>query len=188
VDRIIDQIGNLENLYWAWEKTKYSYKLGEGLYDEIELAEFEANLVDQFESIRKGLKAGSFETSPIRPVAFPKAPDDNGPRNRQSFWIAPRDQVTWLAVLNIIGPYLDYVMPFWSYGNRLYVSVFYEPNVNIEKMELKFGWYRHTSKYTYRKWNQSWPMYRRHIAITARIMAHQEKYVNHTDAFIQEEL
>lgn len=70
-------------------------------------------------------------------------------------------------------------MPFWSYGNRLYISTFYEENEETNKNELKFGFYRNTSRYTFRKWTQSWPLYRRHIYLTSKFltgMIHSESF------------
>lgn len=40
-DEIINQIANIENLYWAWEKAKNAYNQSDILYDEIEVAGFE---------------------------------------------------------------------------------------------------------------------------------------------------
>lgn len=188
MNTIISQIVNLENLYWAWEKVKFTYQPGEMLFDEIEIAQFEANLEEELESIRNQIESGKYRITPIRPIAFPKSvdPETKKPRVRQTFWISVRDQVTWLAVTNIIGPHFDYQMPFWSYGNRLYRCVFRKQNKISGEQELKFGFYRHTSKHTYRKWNQSWPLYRRYIAITARVMAWQSEFKNRPEDFKKE--
>jgi Reverse transcriptase (RNA-dependent DNA polymerase) len=188
MNNVIKQITNHENLLWAWNKAKYLYKPGDIWFNEISVSNFEANLKAELESIKDQIANGTYRLTPIRPVAFPKAPKNDVPRTRQTFEIAVRDQVTWLALTNIIGPALDYEMPFWSYGNRLFISVFYKFNEQNQKNDIKFGWYRNTSRYLYRKWNQSWPLYRRHITITARIMAKQNIFQKNIEEFKAEEL
>lgn len=170
----VNDVTNIENLFWAWEKTKAFLQTGDIWYDEFELAKFELCLNDNLMSIKKNIDSGKYYCKPIIPIAYPKGLDDKGnKRIRQYFGISLYDQVTWMAVLNIIGSHLDYIMPFWSYGNRLFMSVWYENKNNNEK-ELKFGWYRNTSRYTYRKWNHSWPMYRHHISLVAKIMSNNK--------------
>jgi len=70
-----------------------------------------------------------------------------------------------LAVVNIIGNSLDYRMPWWSYGHRLYVPVW-----KNKSNQWEIGWYTHSKGQLYRSWNQSWPFFRRHISLTAKIM------------------
>jgi len=171
---LIDKITNRENLYWAWEKAKYFYKPGDVWFDEIELAGFEANLEEELNSIINDIIFGNYQLESFKPVGFPKSGiDENGNlKTRQTFWISVRDQITWIAVINIIGPLLDERMPFWSYGNRLHISVFYDEDENQNK-SIRFGHYRNTSKHLLRKWNQSWPMFRKHIALTIKKMCGQ---------------
>lgn len=167
----LEDISNIENLYWAWEKVRNFFKPGEIWFDEFEVAEFELNLHENLTRISEDIKSGAFQLSKIKPIAFPKGPDENNnkPRVRQYFWIQIKDQVAWMAIVNLIGPILDYKMPYWSYGNRLHLPVWYEEEEG--EKQIKFGWYRNTSSNTYRKWNQSWPMYRRHISITIKHMS-----------------
>lgn len=168
----IFQIIEIKNLYWAWEKAKSFYQPGDIWFDELQVSEFEANLHNELLSIQEDIQHQKYTLKPIRPVAFPKSSDKKeGPRTRQTFWISVRDQVTWLAVANILGRELDSEMPFWSYGNRLYISTFYENDPITGKTELNFGYYRNSTRHTYRKWSQSWPLYRRHITLTAKFMA-----------------
>jgi len=166
---LIKKIVDHNNLYWAWEKAKNSYKPGDIWFNELEVAAFEANLSNELVSIANDVVSGTYIMQSIIPVAYPKGRNNDGPRTRQTFWVSVRDQVTWLAVVNIIGRYLDAKMPFWSYGNRLYISMFYDED------QLKFGYYRNTTKYTYRKWSQSWPLYRRHINITTKFLTKEGK-------------
>ena len=168
----INQIAEIKNLYWAWEKAKTFYQPGDIWFDELQVSEFEANLHTELLYIQNDILQNKYVLQPIKPVAFPKSKDkEEGPRTRQTFWISVRDQVTWLAVANILGRELDSEMPFWSYGNRLYISTFYESDSETGKLELNFGYYRNSTKHTYRKWSQSWPLYRRHITLTAKYLA-----------------
>lgn len=172
---LIREIASPRNLYWAWEKAKWFFKPGDIWFDELEVSSFEANIDNELRKIGEELVSEEYKMSPIRPVAFPKKRDDSGTRTRQTFWVPVRDQVTWLAVMNVIGGDLDIRMPYWSYGNRVYISTFYEENKTTNKNELKFGFYRNTSKYTFRKWTQSWPLYRRHIYLTAKFLSRTQK-------------
>ncbi len=172
MNNLIGEITSMTNLYWAWEKTKWFYKPGDVWFDEIEVASFEANLSNELNSIKNDILSNKYQLDNLKPVPFPKNKDKEGnTRTRQTFWVSVRDQVTWIAVVNIIGKFVDINMPFWSYGNRLFISTFYEENKETKKEELKFGYYRNTSKYTFRKWTQSWPLYRRHINLTSKFLS-----------------
>ncbi len=172
---LLQKIADHNNLYWAWEKAKNSYKPGDIWFNELEVAAFEGNLSEELTSIHHDILTGSYCLRQIEPVAYPKGRDETGPRTRQTFWISVRDQVTWLAVVNIIGRYIDSKMPFWSYGNRLYISMFYDEDKVSGNAELKFGYYRNTTRNFFRKWSQSWPLYRRHINIAAKYLTKDQK-------------
>ncbi len=160
-----------ENLYWAWKKFQRNIRYGNILYDEIEVAQFEANLKQEFDRIIEQFKSLTYQMGAIRPLPHPKKPDDNGDVHaRQLFWIPVRDQVAWIAFVNIVGPWLEEKMPSWSYGNRLYRSVWID-EAEDDKHYVKLGWFRHSAGHIYRKFNQSWPVYRRHIFLTAKAMA-----------------
>ena len=109
--------------------------------------------------------------APLRPLPFPKNPGADGkPRLRQLFQVAVRDQVAWTAVVNVVGPHLDSKMPAWSYGNRLYRSIWVEEDSDGVKRR-KIGRYRHSSGYIYLPFKQSWPIFRRHVYLTTRAMS-----------------
>src|SRR4051812_48556683 len=123
LDRVCDQL----NLRWAWEKVKKASVPGDVWIDEAELASFEVQLGSELQRLEVDLRKGRYRVAPLRPMAFPKNPDDKGnPRVRQYFNFSIRDQVAWTAVVNVVGPYVDEQMPTWSYGNRLYRSAWIE--------------------------------------------------------------
>lgn len=168
--KLIEKIIETENLHWAWKKVKNCFQVGDIWYDEIELASFEADLYNKLEEIKLELKKGDYVLSTIKPLPFPKGCDIDGKsRVRQTFEISVKDQVVWMAVVNIIGNSLDYIMPWWSYGHRLYLPVWKNKD---EKWEL--GWYTHSKGILYRKWNQSWPLFRRNVSLTAKIMCYDK--------------
>src|SRR5689334_20198569 len=101
MNSLIQEITDHKNLYWAWEKTKWCYKPGDIWFNEIEVAAFEANLSNELASIRRDILDDNYKISEIQPVPFPKGKNSKGPRTRQTFWISVRDQVTWIAVVNI---------------------------------------------------------------------------------------
>lgn len=173
---LLERIADYNNLYWAWNKAKNIYQPGDIWFNELEVAGFEADLSNQLLGIREEILSGEYELANIYPIAYPKGRDEKGPRTRQTFWVSVRDQVAWLAVVNVIGGYIDAQMPFWSYGNRLYLTIFYEED-GQDRADRKYGYYRNTTRNLFRKWKQSWPMYRQHINLTARLMAKPEKEV-----------
>jgi hypothetical protein len=177
MSHIIDKITDRDNLLWAWGKAKNAYQIGDIWFDEIDLATFESNLNSELNLIKEEILSRCYNISQIKPIPYPKGFDEiNGkPRTRQTFWINVRDQVVWLAVINIIGPELDWQMPSWSYGHRLYLSIWYN-EIENGKHELKFGWYRNSSGKIYRKWSQSWPLFRRHISLTTKIMSRSNEF------------
>lgn len=178
----INNICNRENLYWAWKKASNMFRSELMWFNVLEISSFEANLDDELSKIANLIKNGKYKLDPIKPIAYPKLDNNGETSTRQMFSISVRDQVTWIATINIIGPHLDYLMPSWSYGHRLYRSVYY-----TEDKELKIGWYRNSVNNIYRKWTQSWPLFRRHIYMTSKIMANNKIFNKNPDKFANEE-
>ena len=179
---IIEEIASQLNLRWAWEKVRNASNPGDVWYDEIEISQFELNLSENLHSIGKDILENRFQLSPIKPMPFPKQKDEDGnQRVRQYFHISIRDQVAWVAVVNVLGPFIDYEMPNWSYGNRLYRSIWVEENAENGKKSRKIGRYRHSSGRIYLPFKQSWPIYRRHIFLTTRAMSHTKNFNNLSD-------
>lgn len=179
---VINSIIELENLHWAWEKIKYFYSQEDFWSDALEIATFQANYEDELQDIKNAIKKGTYKLTPIKPIFFPKKADDEGKtQNRQMFWIALKDQLVWLAVMNIVGKYYDCQMPYWSYGNRLYISMFPDKEFSTEeKITWEYGPYRNTTKKTYRSFGQSWPRFRKDIYITSKVI--KNKVYQLTDA------
>ena len=161
-----------ENLLWAWRKVKRAYRTADSLYDQAAVAAFELDLEAQLESISIDFASGRWQGTPLRLVPQPKKPDKDGhPRLRQYFQVAVRDQVAWCALTNVLGPELDRKMPSWSYGNRLYRAAWYEREPSDARpSKLNIGPYRHSAGHLYRHFKHSWPLYRRHISLSARKM------------------
>lgn len=169
LDQVCDQI----NLQWAWEKVKKASVPGDIWIDEADLARFEVHLASELASISSDLRTGKYRVVPIRPMAFPKNPDAAGnARVRQYFNFSTRDQVAWVAVVNILGPLVDARMPHWSYGNRLFRSAWIEEGEDGVKRR-KIGPYRHSSGRIYRPFQQAWPLFRRHVALSVFAATHR---------------
>jgi hypothetical protein len=159
-----------DNLHMAWAKVRRYYATTDAWYNELAVAQFEANLESELNSIREQFSKLTFTMSPLVPLPQPKKADSEGnPRVRQAFWVQVRDQVAWAAFVNVIGPVLEEQMPTWSYGNRLYRPVWYDtPDLHPV---LRFGPYRSSDGLLYRRFQHSWPLYRRHIYLTIRKMS-----------------
>lgn len=173
-----------ENLLWAWRKARKCYRMADGLFDQAELAAFELNLEAELDSIRSDFAEWKYVCAPLKLVPQPKKPDANGkPRFRQYFQLAVRDQVAWIALANVLGPEIDKRMPAWSYGNRLYRAAWYEESSPEDPhSKLNIGPYRHAAGNLYRHFKHSWPLYRRHISLTARRMVSATIDENELDA------
>lgn len=160
-----------ENLTWAWRKAKRMYATADNLHDQGELAEFDLGLEANLLGIWTEFMDGSYRPRPLRLLPQPKKPDGDGnPRMRQSFHVSVRDQVAWIAVANALGPSIDRLMPAWSYGHRLYRAAWFEDDGG-GKSELNIGPYRHAGGHMYRRFKHSWPLFRRHLCLTARKMS-----------------
>jgi len=96
------------------------------------------------------------------------------PVSRAYFQVAFRDQVAWTAVVNVVGPIVDANMPAWSYGNRLFRSIWVQPDPDGVRRR-KIGHYRHASGHLYLPFGQSWPVFRRHVYLTTRAMVSRTK-------------
>ncbi|MDG1418674.1 MAG: RNA-directed DNA polymerase [Maricaulis sp.] len=166
----IEQLTLPENLNFAWRKVKRLVSMADGYYDAAEIAEFEVNLSAELEGIRKRLENGNYRNEKLKPLPRPKKISDGERIDRQYYHIAIRDQVAWVALINVIGPAIDQEMPSWSYGNRLYRPAWYEEDEKDRISALEIGPYRHASGHLYRKFQHSWPLFRRHVALTAKHM------------------
>lgn len=173
---LLEQVASLENLMLAWRKLERAFNYGDVWYDELLIAEFKMNLVEHLQEIAAHIKNGEYKMLPIRPIPFPKGGKDENDelKVRQSFFIDFRDQLVWMAVCNVIGHVFDRKMPAWSYGNRLYVSMWMEKDQEGNKI-WRVGNYRNTSRNFYRKWTQSWPLMRRRITASLKMMAGLKK-------------
>lgn len=171
----LDEVSNQLNLRWAWEKVRHEATPGDIWFDQVELAGFELELERNLQNIATEFRKGKYRLSPLRPMPFPKNPDKDGnPRVRQVFQVAIRDQVAWTAVVNVVGPHVDNKIPPWSYGNRLYRSIWIEEDEQGCKRR-RIGRYRHSSGHIYLPFRQSWPIFRRHVYLATRAMVIHEK-------------
>ena len=158
-----------ENLAYAWRKAKRLYRMTDGYIDAGEVGEFELDLERRLRKIKQCFEKGRYKLGKLRPLPRPKKLEDEKLIDRQYFHVTIDDQVAWIAVANALGPELDQLMPPWSYGNRLYRPAWYEEDEQ-QKSKLEIGPYRHQSGHLYRKFQHSWPLFRRHVALTAKAM------------------
>jgi len=185
---LIDEIGHYSNLLFAWKKFRKSSQKGDIWFDEFEFVKFESNLHENLKKIRDDILNGNYELAELIEIPFPKGPltlkegeklskeDKEDPcikvikeenialRYRTTYKISIRDQITWIAVINVIGRYFEEQMCDWSYGNRLYRRIWKNEGKWIK------GEIRKSDSFMYRKWNQTWPLYKRQIATTIRIL------------------
>lgn len=166
-------IANLENLFSAWRKLEKEFSFYDVWYEEESFKLFKCNLREELIQLSSEILDGSYRLSPIRPIPFPKKGVENV---RQSFRIAVRDQVAWVAVCNILGPFAETKMPAWSFGNRLYVPMWRETiDSSSEYEEPKHVWrngkFLNSAYRVYLPWNRSWPRFRHLLTATLKKMA-----------------
>ena len=171
-NNIFETICSRENLILAWRRVENSYHHGDVWFDELELSAYKFNLLNNIEKLSEKMKTGTYQMRPIKPAPYPKGKKvvkDDGEneheelRVRQSFCIHVEDQIVWMAVYGVLGPYFEEDMPAWSYGNRLYLNTWRDENKN-----WIYGVYRTTSKLFYRRWTQGWPLYRHVLAASIK--------------------
>ena len=152
MDDIKSKFINIDNFYSAFKKLNQYLKQSNEWYNPIELSEYEANLATNLNRLKKSVEDGTYKPHSIEPLPFPKKNDKNNEeRLRQYFRINIEDQLVWIAIVNVIARFVEPKMPFWSYGNRLFVPIWYEEENN--KPKLKKGGYVNASGNLYRKWN-----------------------------------
>src|SRR5258708_5802498 len=179
LDFALRDLVSSENLNWAWEKVRRYFRSEAAWRDELEIADFEANLGRELHEIAMQFAQGTYNPGLLRPFGQPKKKRGSEINNReielrQMFWVPVRDQVAWVAVTNIIGPAIDVQMPAWSFGNRLHRSVWIDP-LSDNRHRLRLGPYRRSSPLLYKTFAQSWPRYRRYVYLTLRKMISAEK-------------
>ena len=175
-----------ENLNYAWIKTNALLRMADGYIDRAEVAAFEIDLEQKLRGIHRQFEEGKYKLRQLRPLPRPKKISNGQPIDRQYYHVAIEDQVAWIALVNAIGPELDQKMMPWSYGNRLYRPAWYEKD-DAGQSELEIGPYRHSSGHLYRRFQHSWPLFRRHVTLTARMMV-RRKELNRDEMDMAEEL
>lgn len=183
---LIEDITQNGNLAFAWKKFKNAFKSGDVWVNEFDMLKFEANIEANLASIGEDIKRGNYLLTVMQEIPYPKASievskldehDLNDPcvsysegseyalRYRAKYYVSIRDQVTWIAIINVIGKTFELQMPDWSYNYRLYRRMWLD-----EEGVWKKGLIRPSDKRLYRKWVQTWPLYRKQISATIRIL------------------
>ena len=100
-----------QNLYWAWLKYQRYTRSVHTSIDDYRLSCFEANLQEELDAIAHKFNGLTYRTDAVRPLPQPSHTIKNGKQTRFIYDISVRDQVAWIAFLNVIGPRLDCRMP-----------------------------------------------------------------------------
>lgn len=188
---LVKDIANIDNLMLAWRKLEGEISRLDDWCDIMEFYAYKFQLKDKLLELHEKLENGTYQMQPIRPLPFPKGPSihDDGkfePRVRQYFHIAIEDQLVWIAYCNIIAQYVEQRMPGWSFGNRTDVRVWYK---DVDgKRELQVGNYRNTKNRIYKKWEHSWPRYRKLLSLTIKRMCENGKFRRKIEELTEEEL
>jgi hypothetical protein len=175
---LTEQFLNEENFFSAFKKVSNYLQRVDEWYNPVELAEYEATLSLRIPTLIEQIKNAAYYPKPIQPFPFPKKDKPNGDHQlRPYFNIHLDDQLIWTAITNVVGDRVEAEMPRWSYGNRLYRPVWFEHDLQSGKNVIKKGSYKNTSQNLFRTWNQSWPLYKRHISLTIKVMSKNQDFV-----------
>ena len=175
----------MDNLMLAWGKLEGEVSHQDDWCDMMEFYAYKFQLKDKLVDLHKRLVSGTYQMQPIRPLPFPKGPavirtkgkDDAGNeieiedtelRVRQYFHVSIEDQLVWIAYCNVIAQFVERRMPGWSFGNRTDVRVWYKDKDG--RRELQVGNYRNTRNSIYKRWNHTWPRYRKLLSLTIKLM------------------
>ena len=169
---LLCEIANPDNLMLAWRKVEGEMSRLDDWCDIMEFHAYKFNLKDNLDDLHQRLVEGRYEMQPIRPLPFPKGSDSKGKKRvRQFFHVAIEDQLVWIAYCNVIAQFVERIMPGWSFGNRTDIRVWYQNHGLGKERKLHVGNYRNTSGYIYKKWNYSWPRYRKLLSLTIKLMS-----------------
>lgn len=171
---LVNDIASIDNLMLAWGKLEGEMLSSDDWRDIMELYSYKFALKDNLIDLHDRLLKGTYRMQDLRPLPFPKGCKRDADGNvelrvRQYFHVAVEDQLVWIAYFNVIGQYAELKMPGWSFGNRSDVRVWYK-EVDGKRV-LQVGNYRNTKDRIYKKWGQSWPQYRRMLALTIKMMS-----------------
>lgn len=187
---LVKDIANIDNLMLAWGKLEGEISRQDDWCDIMEFYAYKFQLKDKLLELHQRLENGTYQMQPIRPLPFPKgrSVNDEGKiefRVRQYFHIAIEDQLVWIAYCNVISQYLEQKMPGWSFGNRTDVIVWYK-EVDGKRV-LQVGNYRNTKNRIYKKWEYTWPRYRKLLSLTIKLMCRNGKQGFKIEDFTEEE-
>jgi len=171
---IEDRFLNQNNFHIAFKKLNYLLSQSNEWYNPIELSSYEATLSNNFQRLIDQIKSSEYSPKPLQAIPFPKKSKDGKKRLRQYFRVSLDDQLVWIAIANVIAQFVENEMPVWNYGNRLFRPVWYDQFGKHKS--LRKGSYLNTSENMYRRWNQSWPIYRRHINMSIKLMGYNRKF------------
>ncbi len=157
---ILSKIVRRDNLELAWRRVRHHFDTSHYFVDHAEVARFHKDLSGNLRDVAERLASCKYRVAPFRLAPIPKHKLDRSlpPSMREVFWVEPRDQVAWMAVANVVGPLLDAQMPAWSYGNRLSDGIGARRADKGSRPSDSLVWAA----------NESWPIFQRHVVITAR--------------------
>ena len=171
---LVNDIANHDNLMLAWRKLEGEMSQMDDWCDIMEFYAYKFQLREKLEKLAKKLVEGNYHVKPLRPLPFPKGMSKSGEKRvRQFFHVDIEDQLVWIAYCNVIAQYVEKCMPGWSYGNRISVRVWYDYQDDGRRL-LKVGNYRNTKDSIYKKWENSWPRYRKNLSLTIKRMTYGE--------------
>ena len=158
----------------AWRKLEGEMSQMDDWCDIMEFYAYKFQLRYKLADLSKRLVDGVYHLQPLRPLPFPKGVSKSGEKRvRQFFHVAIEDQLVWIAYCNVIAQFVEKHMPGWSYGNRTNVRVWYV-YTDYGKRSLKVGNYRNTTESIFKKWENSWPRYRKNLSLTIKRMTFGE--------------
>ncbi|GED33831.1 hypothetical protein P9G84_25445 [Brevibacillus centrosporus] len=165
----------LHYFYIAWKKARHFAQTSYGIFDPVEISDFEMNLDTRLQNIKHDFKifddVKPYKMEETIAYLLPKAPKNDHKRYRPMVQFSLRDQVAWTVVVLVLSEWFDtneeigklipvnetelrktynWMVP-WSYNNRL--KRIFQKNEFDGSYERLYIHYNHKSLYESFQWS-----------------------------------
>ena len=153
----IDKWKDNRNILNAYAKVQEALH---GSLSDSEAFEWQWNLNGKIEKIKQDIEKCETGQDLETHIYLYKIPKNSG-KPRDYYYVPFDFEVLWISFLNIFGPYVDKIMPRYSFGYRLWRPF----GKNIETGDWEYGDYSVPSNKIYTSFNRSYKPFRRYQKI-----------------------
>lgn len=189
----------LHYFYFAWKKVKNFLHQDYGIYDPMEIVEFEKNLDEKLKLLKSSFSQFTYIPSRTYTYLLPKSPKDGIPRFRPMVQFSVRDQVAWTVMVLVLSEWfdsnekigelipVDYIkhrekynwMQSWSFNNR--VKRIFQKNEFDESYDRLYVDYSGSSLYESFQWGLRNLREERKRRVEEILEKHEECFIGEVD-------